>query len=378
MRKGLHPLSVHLGLAAAKSKEIQDYALSFQLSYSKEQITEMVRGIKLYQGNDYEPHRLKTNIIWQSGTVKILEPFECIRSGSVSSKPLLLVPSLINKSYILDLSEKRSLLRWLRSNGVNAYLLDWGDLAHDEASKNITMNDLVELKLCGAIKYLADMYSYQVDVLGYCMGGTLLVAAHKFANEYIDRMIFLASPWDFNSHSSSSGDNLVRAVRIWAPLVLPAIEDKNILPSSYVQALFASLGSDDAIQKFIRFASLDQNSEEAQFFVSVEDWLNDEVDIPGSIAKSCIEDWFIKNLTFNNKWAVGGECICAADIKTDVLIVASKKDCLVPYDSALALKKQISSSKSSIIEPSTGHIGLIVGNNAVGQVWTPMLSWLKS
>ncbi len=379
MRKGLHPLAVHLGMAAAKTEAMQEYVSSFKHDYSQEQLIEMMRGIKLYQDHIYEPCRLETKEIWRSGSVRILEPVmqgDC--SGVSNIKPLLLVPSLINKSYILDLSEQRSMLRWFRKNGVNAYLLDWGDLVNDKTSRDIDMNELIEVKLCGAIKALSENNSQQIDVLGYCMGGTLLVAAYGLASDFINRMIFLAVPWDFSVRSSKNINSLSGAVRLWSPLVLPLIREKGFLPSSYVQALFASLGEGETVRKFIKFASMDQKSDEANFFVSVEDWLNDDVDIPKNIAISSIEDWFIKNATFNKEWIICNRRIDAADIKSDILIVASFSDCLVPYNCAMALKDQITMAKCNVIEPKIGHIGLIVGNRAVDEVWTPMLEWLKS
>ncbi len=378
MRKGIHPLSVHLGTAFSEYNGIQEYASNFDLKYSRVQLVEMVRGIKLYQGHVYKPERLLTNSIWQSGSVSILEPqihnsYEC-KTGH--KYPMLLIPSLINKSYILDLCRQRSLLRWLRSNGINAYLLDWGDIV--KADKDITIGELINNKLCSAIKYLANKYSSNIDVLGYCMGGTLLVAANKFINEYISSIVFLASPWDFNAKPSVSSKSFARAVRIWSNIALSAIENKGVLPSSYVQALFASLSSEETVKKFIKFSTLDQGSQEAKFFVSVEDWLNDDVDIPKNIAKYCIEEWFIKNATFNRSWSVNGFSIDAADIDARVLIISSKKDKIVPYKSAMALKEQISSSRCNVIEAKAGHIGMIVGNRSIDHVWKPMLLWLRS
>ncbi len=376
MRKGLHPLLVHLGMAAASAEPIRAYAAQFKPSFTQEQLVEMVRGIKLYQAHSFEPQRLALDIVWSSGATRILKSKNT--SIKTQTKPLLLVPSLINKSYILDLSEQRSLLRWFNENGIATYLLDWGDLPSDEISEDVTLGTLVTERLVDAIRHISELHDQPIDLLGYCMGGTLLVPAYHFASEQINKMVFLATPWDFHARANDNKSNeLARSVRIWSPIVLPAIKDKGIMPSQYIQALFASLGSAGSVQKFGNFAAMDQNSEEAKFFITVEDWLNDDVHIPGQVAVECIERWFIKNEPAKGDWVIEGTAIDPKNIKSKTMVVASKKDRLVPYNCALALHDQLS-AQSKLLDVSAGHIGMIVGKNSVSSVWREMLNWLKS
>ncbi len=377
MRKGLHPLSVHLGMSAAKAAGMDEYIAHFPSSYSQDKLVDMVRGIKQYQEHPYTQPRLETEEVWSNGSVKVVKPITAPQ-GAGDMPPILLVPSLINKSYILDLSEKRSLLRFLTQNGVHAYLLDWGDLTNEGGDAQITVNDLIEEKLCGAIRAVSGIHDQPIDVLGYCMGGTLLVPAAQMVQAHIRRIVFLATPWDFHAQTADQEDNLARAVRIWSPIVLPIIREKGVLPSSYVQALFASLSADETIRKFTRFASMDQDSAEAEFFVSVEDWLNDDVDIPGSVAQGCIQGWFLDNTPAKGQWVVAARAVKAQDVKAETLLITSRKDRLVPYACAMALKDQMTHARCDVIETSTGHIGMIVGKRAVSNIWSPILEWLKS
>ena len=372
MRKGPHPLPVHLGMAAINMEGIEAFASNFSHKLAQNDAIEMVRGIQLYQEHSYNPEALPLEEVWCHGGVRIQAPVMDDKCVETEQPPLLLVPSLINKANILDIAPEKSLLRWLNQNGIQAYLLDWGDFSH-ETEKDIDISSLIEEKLCPAIQEVSKMAGQPIDVFGYCMGGTLLIPAYSHAKVHIRRMILLAAPWDFKTGSSS----LARNVRIWSPAVSPVVRQRGCLPSSWVQALFASLDPKGSAQKFIRFASMDQMSSEAKLFVSVEDWLNDGVDLPGNIARHCIDDWFMGNKLALEEWSVGDDHINMADIDADILIMASHGDQLVPFDCAMAIKESLVNARVDTIEHDCGHIGLIVGRNAIENVWQPMLRWLQ-
>ena len=370
MRSGPHPLPVHLGMIAANMSGIHNYASSFSHSISEHDAVQMMRGIQMYQKHPFIPEELPTRTIWSEGGVSIKAPVLKAEHKYISDTPLLLVPSLINKANILDISEERSMLRWFNQMGIETYLLDWGDFTQD-AEGNIDINALIGEVLCNAIQSVAEIHGGPIDVLGYCMGGTLLLPAYCLAPDHIRRMTLLATPWDFKTKPSP----LARNVRIWSPQIMPVIEGGGCLPSEWVAALFASLDPNGSAQKFIRFASMDQSSVGAKLFVAVEDWLNNGVDIPAKIAQHCIQEWFIGNKLSEGNLHIGGKHINTTEIDADILIVASKSDRLVPFKCAANIQKNLGSASFDIIELDCGHVGLIVGSKTIETVWQPIFDW---
>ncbi len=372
MQRKLHPLAIHLGVAAANMGGIQQYASNFSHSLSENDIVQLVRGIKIYQEHDFQGDVLPTDTIWSHGGTSVKKPAVVQNNGIRGETPLLLVPSLINKANILDLSRQRSMLRWFNGQGIETYLLDWGEFL-SKTDKNIDIAEIIHKKLRGAIRAVSKITNNrQIDLLGYCMGGTLLLPAYSFEKEHIRSMILLAAPWDFQAGKS----NLARNVRIWSSAVLPVIKERGYLPAEWVQALFASLDPNGSAQKFIKFAKMDQNSPEARLFVMVEDWLNDGIDLPLKISQHCIQDWFIDNKLALGNWHIGQQHIDTKQIHANILILASYKDQIVPFDCAVNICKSLNSSNIDIIELNCGHIGLIVGKKAIDDVWKPILSWL--
>lgn len=363
MRRGPKPLSMHIGMTGANLHG-QEQAV--------EAFTAMVRGIQLYQNSDYKPASSSHTEIWLSGQTSLRRILGDQSDASAGRDICVLVPSLINGSAILDLCMERSLARWLTFQELDVYLLDWGDLMKEDAS--ITIETLVCDRLSVALQLLKDQIDSEtckIHVLGYCMGGALSLGLAAQNPDLMNSLTLLATPWDFHAGQK----RLLQHVRFLAPSALQMIESKKYLNADQLQSLFASVDPMLAQKKFSRFSKMDMKSEEARIFVAVEDWLNEGKDLPAGIARECIMDWFINNGPCSGSWTLNGKAIDPQCIDIPVHIVASKKDQLVEYDSALSLRRALPSV--DLTEPDCGHIGMIGGKNSIEQVWKPMVRWMK-
>lgn len=365
MRKGPYPLSVHIGMATSSWPVLSNQKELALLQEMSDGIQKMLQGIQQYQSHPYRPKSVGGKEVWRNGTVSVR------RYGDAKGKrALLLVPSLINGSSIFDLCTERSFASWLEHHGMNVYLLDWGAITND--AEQSTMDALVLQRLVPAIQAVCEMEEQPVNVLGYCMGGTMMMAAAKHVQHQLARMVMLATPWDFHAGSQ----DLLHRVQYWAPSAMTFINSGQDLPVEGIQTLFASLDPAMAARKFIRFVDMPGDSEEAKLFVAVEDWLNDGVALPAAVAKHCIEDWFFENKPGQGAWSIGGELVDPQAIAHQTLIVTSHRDKLVEYDSAAALAKALPNAE--ILDTDCGHIGMIAGQHSVKNVWQPIADWLLS
>lgn len=321
-------------------------------------------GIQKYQNFPFSRPDMPICTQWHSGEVKIVTP-SAPQSGSPA---ILLVPSMVNKSTIFDLLPERSLVRWLNSQGINASILDWGEPARDEGQR--TIDSLVATRLVPAIEAYAQGKGAPVHVLGYCMGGTLLVGAAQIAARHIQSLLFLASPWDFHA----GAQELLARVRFFAPQAGPRIAEKGYLPMDWMLDLFASLRPEAAVKKFADFAAENMCADAANLFVAVEDWLNDGVDLPAETARECIEKWFLDNAPAAGGWCVNNIAVDPGQLEIPSLIIGSRQDRLVDYESAAALHARM--KKSVMIDADCGHVGMIAGGKAIDNVWRPIAQWV--
>lgn len=303
------------------------------------------------------------DLCWHEGQCKLY------RYANNDGAPLLLVPSLINRAQIFDLCEDRSIARWLQEYGFDVYLLDWGEPQKDPLEEN--MDDLFEQRFFAALQFITHKKSQKTHALGYCLGGTMLCGAAAIKPDYFDRLVFLATPWDFHAGSKK----LSQKVQQWAKISHEILDQKNYLPDDCIQSLFAMLDTSLTRKKFLRFSDMDENSSEARIFVAVEDWLNDGVDLPAGLAQFCIQDMFIDNLSMNNAWAVCNKTINPDMIKSPSLCIASPRDNLVDFESSTALHSQLVGA--DFVQADCGHIGMIAGQNSIKHVWEPIAAWLN-
>ena len=116
--------------------------------------------------------------------------------GIAFDTPVLLVPSLINRWEVLDLTAEKSLLRAMAAAGLRPYLVDWGTPNDEERRFD---SEAYVARLERALAFLAKRARRAPAVLGYCMGGTLTVALAARQPRRVAGLALLAAPWDFHA-----------------------------------------------------------------------------------------------------------------------------------------------------------------------------------
>jgi len=357
-------MPAHIGIAtAAFAQKTQAEAAvnPAGVMQMNRQLAQMYSGLNIYQKHPYEPPQKTYDNVWKKGGSTLYHKRSHCNKKKAGA--IFMVPSLINGYEIVDLCPPRSLADYLCALGYDVYLLDWGALDGEDTA--LSIEALINERLCEAGR-VAAKHSKNTQVatplaaLGYCMGGTLLARAASKEPALFSRHIFLATPWDFHAGEKQ----LLQRVQYWAPSAMPLVAQRGKLPADWVQTLLASLDPLMGVEKFARFADMNPDSEEAQIFVAVEDWLNDGRDLPQHIARDCIDGWFLNNQAMQDLSA----------LTAPSLVIASRKDRLVEFESARALYGAL--PRAALITPDCGHIGMIAGRHAVAQVWEPLARWL--
>ena len=348
LRRGPRPLPMFVGMAGL-------------LAASQKEQLKMIEGLKLYQVHPYKRPSTEDVVIWQNCEVTLRH------IPTLGKKHLLLIPSMINRSVILDLLPQRSFARWLSAQGIDVYILDWGEPTKDSGQQNL--DDVLHQKLLSSLLFLNDKVG-SFNALGYCMGGTLLAGAVHLKPEGLNKVIYLAAPWDF----LGGNRQLQQQVLMGTASALQMTESGRPLPSNWIQSVFAAVNAERNIHKFADFAAMDQDSERARMFVAVEDWLNDGVDLPPALARTCVVDWYGQNKPAKGEWIVGGTPVDPSQTKNPVLVVTSSTDRLVPEESSHALANLIPHAR--LLQSSCGHIGMMTSARAQTEVWKPIAQWL--
>jgi polyhydroxyalkanoate synthase len=283
--------------------------------------------------------------------------------------PLLVIPSLINRAYILDLLPERSFLRFLAGEGFRPYLVDWG--APGDGERNFSLDDYITGRLARALAALRQREELPAIAIGYCMGGLLALGLALNRADDLCGVALLATPWDFHAERAAQAA-LIGAM---APQFEPLLGVMGELPVDVIQALFAALDPSLALRKFLGFAGLDSASEKARQFVALEDWLNDGVPLAAPVARETLAGWYGENTTMRGRWRLAGKPVKPQELVLPAIAVIPDQDRIVPPASALALAQAIPTCE--VLRTGTGHIGMMTGAKAVGEVWQPLALWLR-
>jgi polyhydroxyalkanoate synthase len=277
-----------------------------------------------------------------------------LRDYGGEGRPVLFVPSLINPPNVLDMGE-RSLLRWLAGHGRRVLLLDWGWPGPDRRSLSIAGH--VERILLPLMATLGE----PADLVGYCLGGTMALAAARIGAAR--SVATIAAPWHFSGFPEESRAELGR---LWAG-AQPTVAALGVLPMEVLQCAFWNLDPARTIAKFIAFAGLE--GAEARTFVMLEDWANDGPPLSEAAARELFEGLFRDDLTGTGRWQAAGATVDPESLAVPLLNIVSTTDRIVPAASSVRAGARL--------DLALGHVGMVVGSRARRSLWEPLAGWLS-
>jgi polyhydroxyalkanoate synthase len=350
LRQSLEPVAAE-SFAAAVDRELRVRGADF------------LKGLERYRCHPYRRALPDPPVLWQEGATRVLD------YGPGGGQPLLVVPSLINRAYILDLAQDKSLLRFLAGAGLRPLLVDWGKPGALERGFDLTA--YIAGRLEAAAAAVAAVAGAPLAVLGYCMGGLLALGLAQRKPGLVAALALLATPWDF--HAERAGQ-----ARVLGEIAEPLMRSFTALgevPVDLLQALFAALDPLLAVRKFSRFAALAPGSAEEREFVALEDWLNDGVPLALPVARECLAGWYGANTPGRGVWRVAGRAVLPERVERPSLVVLPAQDRIVPPRTAVALAERLPAAEK--LSPPLGHIGMVVAREAPAAVWAPLAAWLR-
>ncbi|MFT3972034.1 MAG: alpha/beta fold hydrolase [Amaricoccus sp.] len=333
-------------------------------------------GIAVWQAHPYRRTLGEAPAIWADGCTRLRDFGALPEAARPDGPPILVVPSLINRPYILDLVRGRSLLRWLAGQGFRPLLVDWGEPGPGEAG--FDLDSYGARRLVPALAAAREIAGGPVPVIGYCMGGTLSVGLAARVPEDVAALVAIGAPWDFSANVGIAGAmrSLFRSRGAQrAELLLESMgEAFGLVPVTFLQTLFALVNPMQAAMKFQKLARLDPAGPAAELFVALEDWLADGVPMPAAAARDLLVGWQIRNLTAADSWCFLGERVVPSAIRVPALVVCGESDSIAPPSLARPLAAVL--PQAAVRVARTGHVGMIVGSEARAAVWRPLADFL--
>jgi polyhydroxyalkanoate synthase len=243
---------------------------------------------------------------------------------TVHKRPLLYVPPLVNKYYLLDLQPKSSLIRWLVEQGHTLFVISWVNPGPDLADKGLA--DYLELGPVAALGAIEKATGErEIDLFGFCMGGTIAAIAAALLTargegKRIASLTTIGSMFDFADMGQ------------WATFTEPSqveamerhLEAQGVLAAHELQGLFSVVRANDLIwSSVVSHYLLDKEAPPSDIL----HWFADGAHIPRAFLLDWTNSILRDNaLTQSGALEIGADAIDLAKVDTPAMIISLKDD----------------------------------------------------
>jgi polyhydroxyalkanoate synthase len=287
------------------------------------------------------------------------------------SVPILIVYALINRPYILDLQEERSVVRRLLEAGHEIYLIDWNEPSR--LDQHLTLDDYVNRYMDNCVDVVSERSGHDaINILGYCMGGTMSVMYSALHAEKVNALGLMAAGLCFD-HTGGVLEEW-GSDEYYSPS--DVTETFGNVPAEMLDVGFALMDPvENYVSKYIRFAENMDNEGFVENFGRMEKWLDDGIDVAGAAYVQFLEDVYQDNKLYNNELELNGEHVDLDNLEMPVLQLMGEYDHLIPPEASKPFNDVIPSDDTTTMEYSTGHIGLSVSSSTHENLWPDVAQW---
>ncbi len=302
------------------------------------------------------------DVVWEENKWKVLR-YRPRPEGLAYRTPMLLVPSLINRHYVLDLMPGKSFAEFMVKRGFDVFCIDWGTPGDED--RFITFDDVVDRVLGRALRVVAKTVPHEkVHVLGYCMGGTLAAIHGAVHPEHIGSFVALAAPVTFNDGSLLSKWTQSKGFDVDV-----MVNATGNVPWQLLQSAFHLLRPTLSLSKAVSLLDRAWNDEFLDGYLALETWGNDNVSLPGEFYRRYIKGLYQGDGLLSGDFTLSGKRVDLKQITFPTLAVSFEHDNIVPGPSAAALVGAIGSPVKQHLHLPGGHVGAVVSKHAAKTLW---------
>jgi polyhydroxyalkanoate synthase len=310
------------------------------------------------------------DVVWSSGKAQLWR----YRSDSIrQAVPVVIVYSIISRSYLFDLYPGHSFVERLRDEGFDVYLLDWG--IADETDAGYGLDVYVLDRIPAALRAAcAASAAEAVTLFGYCFGGTLSLLALACTPDLpVRNLIELATPIDFSKFGLFS--ELIGPEGRLDPREL--LDLTGNLPADASRDIFRVLKPTSRLAAYVNLYDNLWNDEFMTGYEAMGQWTRDNVPFPGQAFLGTVELLFKQNGIVNGTLRLRGRRADTQAIDCPLLVVTAQHDHIVPSSVAAAIRDVVGTNQIETVDLPFGHVGLIVGRAAAHKTIPQIVDWLR-
>jgi polyhydroxyalkanoate synthase subunit PhaC len=304
------------------------------------------------------------DVVLEDGPAQLYR-FRSVRREDAA--PVLLVPSLINRWYVLDLRRGASLAEALTAAGLDVWLLDWG-IPQDE-DRYWGWDDLFRRLSRMHKRVRRETGAEKLSVLGYCMGATVSGIHAALEPKSVASFVNLLGPFDF-SHAGALG---LMTDKRWFDA--GAVADAGNVAPAQMQGGFQLLRPTAMLSKWVTLMEKGFDPAFREGYDALEAWASDNIAFPAAAYRTYIEELYQRNALVNGAHRALGKRVDLKAIECPVLTVTASRDAICPPAAALGLASSCGATQKQHLEVPGGHVGAVVGSRAARDLYPRVADW---
>jgi polyhydroxyalkanoate synthase len=309
-------------------------------------------------------------LVWRRDKARLWRYRSDVRSVR---PPILIVHSLVSKSYILDLLPGNSMVAYLRDEGFDVFLLDW--VPADPADAENTLETYVEHYIPKAMAAaLEEAGAEELTVIGYCFAGVLtLLLAGGQPDLPIRNLVTLTTPCDYREMGFMS--RMFQAGRLDPDDV---IDETGLVPATAMDEGFQALKPTDQVVQQVNLLQNLWNDQWLEGYLAMNRWARDQVAFPGAAFRQTVDVLIRRNALLEGVIPFGRDEVRLRDIRCPFLNVFCEHDTIVPAASTEPLTALVGSEDATALRLQSGHVGLVAGRTAAKVARPQIAEWIRA
>jgi len=306
------------------------------------------------------------SVVYQNDLMQLIQ--YKATTAEVYDTPLLFIPAWINKYYIFDLTPRNSFIQWAVNKGHTVFCISWVNPTKELENKNFA--DYVTEGPLAAIEVIQNITgAKKVNIIGYCIGGTLLASTLAYAaakkDDRIQSATTLASLTDF----SEPGDIGAFLEEDQIQQIEKYMEEKGYLEGFSMATMFNMLRENDLIWSNVKNQYL-LGRDPMPFDLLF--WNSDATNMPRAMQSFYLQNMYLKNkLKDVGGITINGVPLNLRDIKVPYYIVATIDDHIALWTSVFKTA-QLLTAPTRFVLGGSGHIAGVINPEAANKYcyWT--------